>query len=166
MQIRWIETELLAWHRSNPTSSTAGDHSRHRGYHRDGAGRHRSRCEGVSIGPPVRRLARAGATAELQRRQGPAGRHLQDGRPLSAPPARRRRHRRRARYTRRKATTISIWATRLLDRKPARLVTVAVATKWRGSPGRSGRARRIIAQPLPPCEGVKLAVKTALGRRE
>jgi transposase len=29
------------------------------------------------------------------------------------------------RYTRRKATTISIWANRLLDRKPARLVTVA-----------------------------------------
>lgn len=33
------------------------------------------------------------------------------------------------RYTRRKATTISIWANRLLDRKPARLVTVAVANK-------------------------------------
>jgi transposase len=33
------------------------------------------------------------------------------------------------RYTRRKATTISIWAYRLLDRKPARLVTVAVANK-------------------------------------
>ena len=33
------------------------------------------------------------------------------------------------RYTRRKATTISIWANRLLERKPARLVTVAVANK-------------------------------------
>ena len=33
------------------------------------------------------------------------------------------------RYARRKATTISIWANRLLDRKPARLVTVAVANK-------------------------------------
>ena len=31
------------------------------------------------------------------------------------------------RYTRRNATTLSIWANRLLERKPARLVTVAVA---------------------------------------
>lgn len=33
------------------------------------------------------------------------------------------------RYTRRKATIVSIWADRLLERKPARLVTVAVANK-------------------------------------
>jgi len=33
------------------------------------------------------------------------------------------------RYTRRKQTTVSIWANQLLDRKPARLVTVAVANK-------------------------------------
>ena len=33
------------------------------------------------------------------------------------------------RYTRRKKTTVSIWADRLLDRKPARLVSVAVANK-------------------------------------
>jgi hypothetical protein len=33
------------------------------------------------------------------------------------------------RYTRRKATAVSIWANRLLERKPARLVTVAVANK-------------------------------------
>jgi transposase len=33
------------------------------------------------------------------------------------------------RYTRRKATPVSIWANRLLDRKSARLVTVAVANK-------------------------------------
>lgn len=33
------------------------------------------------------------------------------------------------RYTRRKATTVSIWADRLLERKPARLVSVAVANK-------------------------------------
>lgn len=31
------------------------------------------------------------------------------------------------RYTRRKQTSVSIWANQLLDRKPARLVTVAVA---------------------------------------
>lgn len=33
------------------------------------------------------------------------------------------------RYTRRKATAVSLWANRLLERKPARLVTVAVANK-------------------------------------
>ncbi len=33
------------------------------------------------------------------------------------------------RYTRRKATTVSRWASQLLERKPARLVTVAVANK-------------------------------------
>lgn len=33
------------------------------------------------------------------------------------------------RYTKRKATAVSIWANRLLERKPARLVTVAVANK-------------------------------------
>jgi transposase len=33
------------------------------------------------------------------------------------------------RYTRRKATAVSVWANRLLERKPARLVTVAVANK-------------------------------------
>lgn len=33
------------------------------------------------------------------------------------------------RYTKRKATSVSIWANRLLERKPARLVTVAVANK-------------------------------------
>jgi transposase len=33
------------------------------------------------------------------------------------------------RYTRRKATTVSRWANQLLERKPARLVTVAVANK-------------------------------------
>jgi transposase len=33
------------------------------------------------------------------------------------------------RYTRRTATMVSIWANRLLERKPVRLVTVAVANK-------------------------------------
>lgn len=33
------------------------------------------------------------------------------------------------RYTKRKATAVSLWANRLLERKPARLVTVAVANK-------------------------------------
>lgn len=33
------------------------------------------------------------------------------------------------RYTRRKATSVSIWANRLLERKPGRLVSVAVANK-------------------------------------
>ena len=33
------------------------------------------------------------------------------------------------RYTRRKATPVSTWANQLLERKPVRLVTVAVANK-------------------------------------
>ena len=33
------------------------------------------------------------------------------------------------RYTKRKATTVSVWANQLLERKLARLVTVAVANK-------------------------------------
>jgi transposase len=33
------------------------------------------------------------------------------------------------RYNRRKQTSVSIWANQLLDRKPARLVAVAVANK-------------------------------------
>jgi transposase len=33
------------------------------------------------------------------------------------------------RYTKRRATAVSVWANRLLERKPARLVTVAVANK-------------------------------------
>jgi transposase len=99
MQIRKIETELPAWHRSNPASQSqpaTGDHSRRRGYHRHRVGRHRARCESVPIGPSVRRLARVGAAAELQRRQGAVGRHLQNGRPLSAPSARGRRYCRRS----------------------------------------------------------------------
>lgn len=39
------------------------------------------------------------------------------------------RDRAKRRYTRRKATTVSTWANQLLERKPARLVTVAVANK-------------------------------------
>jgi transposase len=33
------------------------------------------------------------------------------------------------RYTRRKATTVSLWVDRLRERRPARLVTVAFASK-------------------------------------
>ena len=33
------------------------------------------------------------------------------------------------RFTRRKTTAVSVWANQLLERKPARLVTVAVANK-------------------------------------
>jgi transposase len=57
-----------------------------------------------------------------------ARRDLQDGRPLlrhvlvvSATAV--------LRYTRRKATTVSLWADRLRERKPARLVSVALANK-------------------------------------
>ena len=50
------------------------------------------------------------------------------------------------RCTRRKATTIGIWANRLLERKPARLVTVAAHGRKRGdtsgSGGRPGTGRQ------------------------
>ena len=42
------------------------------------------------------------------------------------------------RYTRREATTIGIWANRLLERKPAKLVTVAAHGRKRGVTSGSG----------------------------
>jgi transposase len=95
-------------------------------------------------------LARVGTAAKLQRRQNASGGKDR----LGAISKRGDRYLRHllvvgatavVRYTRRKTTTISIWdhqhlgpsasgtisiwANRLLDRKPARLVTVAVANK-------------------------------------
>ena len=52
------------------------------------------------------------------------------------------------RYTKRKATTISIWANRLLERKPARLVTVAVANKM-ARIARAVMAREEAYRPTP-----------------
>jgi len=128
MQIRKIETELLAWHRSNPASqrletipgvgvitatalaATVLDAKAFRSGRqfaawlglvpRQNSSGGKDRLGGISkMGDRyLRHLLVVGATAVV-------------------------------RYTRRKATTISLWANRLLDRKPARLVTVAVANK-------------------------------------
>lgn len=128
VQIRKIETELLAWHRSNPASqrletipgvgfitatalaATVLDARAFRSGRqfaawlglvpRQNSSGGKDRLGGISkMGDRYpRHLLVVGATAVV-------------------------------RYTRRKATTISIWASRLLDRKPARLVTVAVANK-------------------------------------
>ena len=49
------------------------------------------------------------------------------------------------RYTRRKTTTVSLWANRLLQRKPARLVTVA----GRPNAGTAGRTRLDCGETCP-----------------
>ena len=127
-QIRKIEIELMAWHRAKPRASgwrpspVSGSSPPPR------RGRHRRRRRHVPFRSPVRRLARTGAQAAFLRRQGADGWDIEDGRSLSAPPPRRRRNRGRPLH-KSQANAVSIWANRLLERKPARLVTVAVANK-------------------------------------
>lgn len=65
----------------------------HRSCGRHGAGRVCCRSEAIPFGARVCRLAWADALAELQRGQGPAWPHLQDGRPVSAQAPCRRRDR-------------------------------------------------------------------------
>jgi transposase len=128
LQIRKIEVELLAWHRTSATSqrletipgigfitatalaATVGDARAFRSGRqfaawlglvpRQNSSGGKERLGGVSkMGDRyLRHLLVVGATAIV-------------------------------RYTKRKATAVSIWANRLLERKPARLVTVAVANK-------------------------------------
>lgn len=128
MQIRKIEIELLAWHRTSAVSqrletipgigfitatalaATVGDARAFRSGRqfaawlglvpRQNSSGGKDRMGGISkMGDRyLRHLLVVGATAIV-------------------------------RYTRRKATPVSIWANRLLERKPARLVTVAVANK-------------------------------------
>lgn len=56
--------------------------------HRLGHRRHRGRRKPVPLGPALRRVARAGVAAELERRQGKVGADLQDGGPVLAYAAR------------------------------------------------------------------------------
>jgi transposase len=128
LQIRKIEVELLAWHRTSAVSrrlesipgigfitatalaATVGDARAFRSGRqfaawlglvpRQNSSGGKDRMGGISkMGDRyLRHLLVVGATAIV-------------------------------RYTRRKATAVSIWANRLLERKPARLVTVAVANK-------------------------------------
>ncbi len=127
-QIRKIEIELLAWHRTNPISqrletipgigfitatalvATAGDARAFRSARQFAAwlglvpkqhssgGKERMGSISKMGDRYLRYLLVVGATAIV-------------------------------RYTKRTATTVSIWANRLLERKPVRLVTVAVANK-------------------------------------
>lgn len=127
-QIRKIEIELLAWHRTNATSrrletipgigfitatalaATVGDARAFRSGRqfaawlglvpRQNSSGGKNRLGGISkMGDRyLRHLLVVGATAVV-------------------------------RYTKRKATAVSIWAHKFLERKPARLVTVAVANK-------------------------------------
>jgi transposase len=128
MQIRKIETELLAWHRSNPASqrletipgvgiitatalaATVLDAKAFR------SGRQFAAWLGL-----VPRQNSSGGKERLGGISKMGDRYLRHLLVVGATAV--------VRYTRRKATTISIWANRLLDRKPARLVTVAVANK-------------------------------------
>jgi hypothetical protein len=87
LQIRKIDTELLRWHRRSPESQRL-ETIPGVGFITATAMAATVRdARAFPIRKTVRRLARPRAASELQRRQGPAGRDLQDGRPLPAPPA-------------------------------------------------------------------------------
>jgi transposase len=128
IQIRRIETELLAWHRSNPASqrletipgvgfitatALAATVLNARAFR---SGRQFAAWLGL-----VPRQNSSGGKERLGGISKMGDRYLRHLLVVGATAV--------VRYTRRKATTISIWANRLLDRKPARLVTVAVANK-------------------------------------
>jgi transposase len=76
----------------------------------------------------VRRLSRTDAQAELVGRQAKAGAHFEDGRSLFAQTAGRGAH---AVPFQRKPHTdpLRMWAKKLIDRKPFKLVAVALANK-------------------------------------
>ena len=94
---------------------------------------HGVRCFGhrsapVPLRTTVRRLAGPHAAPAFERRQGTAREDLEDGRQISAPAARRRHD--LARSTREvQARRGRSWLAALLSRKPARVVTVALANK-------------------------------------
>jgi transposase len=128
MQIRKIEIELLAWHRADPTSqrletipgigfitatalvATVGDARVFR------SGRQFAAWLGL-----VPKQHSSGGKERMGGISKMGDRYLRHLLVVGATAV--------VRYTRRKATPISKWANQLLDRKPARLVTVAVANK-------------------------------------
>jgi transposase len=128
IQIRKIETELLAWDRSNPASQRLETIP--------GVGFITATALAASVLDA--RAFRSGrefaAWLGLVPRQNSSGGNDRLG-GISKMGDRYLRHllvvgaTAVVRYTRRKTTTISLWANGLLDRKPARLVTVAVANK-------------------------------------
>ena len=128
LQIRKIDTELLRWHRSSPESqrletipgvgfitatamaATVRDARTFR------SGRQFAAWLGL-----VPRQNSSGGKDRLGGISKMGDRYLRHLLVIGATAV--------VRYTRRKSTTISLWANRLLERKPARLVTVAVANK-------------------------------------
>ena len=128
IQIRKIDTELLQWHRTNPVSqrletipgigfitatamtATVRDARAFR------SGRQFAAWLGL-----VPRQNSSGGKDRLGAISKMGDRYLRHLLVVGATAV--------VRYTRRKTTAISLWANRLLQRKPARLVTVAVANK-------------------------------------
>jgi transposase len=128
MQIRRIDTELLQWHRTNPVSqrletvpgvgvitatalaATVLDAKAFR------SGRQFAAWLGL-----VPRQNSSGGKDRLGGISKMGDRYLRHLLVVGATAV--------VRYTRRKTTAVSLWANRLLQRKPARLVTVAVANK-------------------------------------
>jgi transposase len=128
LQIRKIDTELLGWHRTNPVSqrletipgvgfitasalaATILDAKAFR------SGRQFAAWLGL-----VPRQNSSGGKDRLGAISKMGDRYLRHLLVVGATAV--------VRYTRRKTTAVSLWANRLLQRKPARLVTVAVANK-------------------------------------
>jgi len=128
LQIRKIDTELLRWHRTNPVSqrletipgvgfitasalaATILDAKAFR------SGRQFAAWLGL-----VPRQNSSGGKDRLGAISKMGDRYLRHLLVVGATAV--------VRYTRRKTTAVSLWANRLLRRKPARLVTVAVANK-------------------------------------
>jgi len=126
IQIRKIDTELLRWHRINPVSQRLETIP--------GIGFITAMAASVRDARAFRSGRQFAAWLGLVPRQNSSGgkdrlggiskmgdRYLRHLLVIGATAV--------VRYTRRKTTTISLWANRLLERKPARLVTVAVANK-------------------------------------
>lgn len=123
-QIRKIEIELMKWHRANAVCQHLETipgivHHGHR------PGRDRQRCACVSIRAPILGLVPKQHSSGGKERLGAISkmgdRYLRHLLVVGATAV--------LRYTKRQATTVSRWADRLRERKPARLVTVALANK-------------------------------------
>jgi hypothetical protein len=120
-----LDRRIVAWCRG---SASACDHSGRRSDHRVGAGGHDHGPDIVPIWPPSRGVARLGATPALDRRQGQARSDHKDGRPVSAQ-ALDRRHDRGDPISAAHQGAAFAWVNALLERRPARLVSVALANK-------------------------------------
>jgi len=128
IQIRQIDTELLHWHRTNPVSQRLESIP--------GVGVITATALAATVlnAKAFRSGRQFAAWLGLVPRQNSSGGKDRLG-GISKMGDRYLRHllvvgaTAVVRYTRRKTTAVSLWANRLLQRKPARLVTVAVANK-------------------------------------